>query len=289
MPQPGYKEPALHLTIGDVQARRKQLHKVDPPIWRNYPLMISLAAFALSLCTTFVSIWTARVKDIHDRQSDLTAALQRFQDLSFKDVETSEKFRGTPFETFASDLIHTQMDFAIEKAQGLALDLDTDASYPDLMAAAGHAHLPAEFRSAKPILEIALRASTNELDRTEALVDLGFAEFRLAKNDVDRKSAQERFSNALSLDKSEAPDHGAYLNGWVELEWADAIAPVDCEGAKLHFEKGAKILVKLPMTPVIEMQKRVISDRAGMGFPDAQCRPKEDATLLLRRPQSATR
>lgn len=52
--------------------------------WRNYPLLISAAAFALSLITSLISAYTSYRRDIHDQQTQLSFLTQSLQDLLFK-------------------------------------------------------------------------------------------------------------------------------------------------------------------------------------------------------------
>ena len=248
-------------------------------------MLVSIAAFALSPVTSIISVWTAHRKDVHDRQAELATEIQRIQDLTFKEFEVYEKYRGTALETPMLDVIRGQLMSTKQKARELAIRLDAEVTHAELNTLAANAILTGEFSAAKPLLNVAYRNARTSLEITQSLGNLGIVEYRLATNSEDRKLAEERFARALKLDKRDLPFMGKYLDSWVELIWADSIAPFHCDEAKVHFKSAVQALLSLPLDPQAESTRRAALARTEQGFPAAvACRPDKIDGLEIANP-----
>jgi hypothetical protein len=270
------------LRVAGLPRWRTEVEKATLPFWRNYALMISAAAFFLSLSTSFISAWTAHRKDIHDQQSELAGAIQRIQDLMFKEVETSARYRGSAIEVAALDLIRGELLSTTQKARQLAIRLDVNTTHAELTTLAAGAIGMGENPTAKTLLQIAYRNARSAAETMQTLGNLGIVEFRLARSAEARTRAEKRFAEALAVDKTEMPDNGRQMATWVELTWADVVAPFDCTAAKTHFLSGVRQLLEIPLNPQAELMRRIAFTRMETGFPFAgTCHPDELPNLTI--------
>src|ERR1700733_15935828 len=93
----------VELLTADELARLRELACTPRKSWwADYGLLIAMAGFPLSLATGMISAYVGYRKDIHDQQAQLAAVLQTIQELTIKQAEVYEKYKGTAYEAPAS-------------------------------------------------------------------------------------------------------------------------------------------------------------------------------------------
>jgi hypothetical protein len=235
--------------------------------WASYPAWITAAAFFLSIGTTIVSIWTAQQKDLHDRQTALTLAIQRFQDLALKHADL---LRSQPGNTMIESLLGAQMESTVNRAHHLASGLGTQAASSELSAVGGLLGGRGNLTGAKQLFELALRAATTSTDEVAALVQLGLTEYRLG----NLKSGASYFERVIKLSTTLRPlQRQRHASAQAYLFWADAVAPHDCAEAQRVFEAGVNHLKEVGGDPSFRVLIEGAKRRASFGFPETPACP----------------
>lgn len=220
--------------------------------WRDYPLVVSVLAFSLSLITSAISAYVAHSRDIHDEESQLAATLTTIQDLNLQQIELHEKYKGTPYEAQASGLVANEYNSVLHRAAHLAVALGSRASTADLTGIAQGVYGLGEYQLSLELLKSALAGAETANDESIALRDLGFYMLRNDRSSDATKLGEEYFERALNLDHewnlSDQPLVVAWLRSSAQLGWAAALASSDCTSAQEHFAEAVKILLGAPDT-----------------------------------------
>jgi hypothetical protein len=217
-------------------AERDQLSTERRRWWANYRAWITVAAFALSLGTAMLSIWTAQQKDLHDRQAELSQAMQRIQDLILK---RAELVRNDPNPNVVISIMGAQIESTVQRAHDLAIGLGKNATSSELLSVASLVGQQGNVVRERMLLELALSTARTPIDRIGALTQLGLSEFRSGSPDM-RKQGTARFEEALKVAEVLAPDWRRHSIVQIHLFWADATAAVDCSEAKKLFATAVK-------------------------------------------------
>jgi hypothetical protein len=244
--------------------------KPQRPWWQDYPFLVSVLAFALSLLTSIISAYVAHTRDIHDEQSQLAATLGTIQDLNLKQVELHEKYKNSPYEGQASGLIANQVNSALHTAAKLGLQLGPKASSADLTAIAQGVYGLGEYQVSLKLLQYALTAAESANDKSIALRDLGFYTIRTGRGGTALKAGEDYFQQALNLDRefdlSDQPLVIAWLRSSAQFGWASAVAPMDCAAAQRHFSEGIKVLSSAPLTIDFEQARSAAKQQWNTGI-----------------------
>src|SRR6266542_1369220 len=92
----------LNIFSSEEIVRLKEIARKSDVKWlRNYPFLVSLLAFLLSLSTAILSVYVSHRKDINDQLSQLPTTMQAIQDLNLKQIEIHEKYKNTTYESQA--------------------------------------------------------------------------------------------------------------------------------------------------------------------------------------------
>ncbi len=278
-------EPAreMELLTADELARLRELACTPRRAWwADYGLLIAMAGFGLSLATGVISAYVGYRKDIHDQQAQLAAVLQRIPELTIKQAEVYEKYKGSAFEGTAS-LITSEINTDMRTATVLALSLGSNATTAELTTIAQGQYAVGDTATAQRLLEDGLSAAQNANDESIALRYLGLLKIRSGTEET-RKDGQALFARAMSLDTKydlkSFPYATHFLRASGAFDWASAIAPFDCAAAQRHFEEGVADLVANPRSPEMDQMRRAAlhaySEGLG-GFPT--CKPSEQTVL----------
>jgi hypothetical protein len=254
------------------------------PWWRDYPLMIGGAGFVLSLATGIISAVVGYRKDIHDQQAQLAGVLQNIQELTLKQAEVYEKYKGTAYEAPAANMITAQVNTAVRTATDLALRLGTNATTAELATIAQGQYGVGDATSVRLLLEAALAAARNANDESVALRSLGFFKIQSATTPDARQAGQVLYARAMTLDAKydlqSLPYSVHFLRATASLDWANAIAPFDCAGAQAHFAEGARDLLANPRTPEMDQMRRGALNAYKFGLGGIlQCKPLSSTSI----------
>ncbi len=256
----------------------KALAENKRPWWRDYPFLISAMAFALSLLTAVISAYVAHQRDVHDQQTELSAALGTLQELNLKQVELHEKYKNTFYEGQVTGLVNNEINSTMHSAAKLAMQLGSKASTADLTAIAQGAYGLGEYQLSLRLLQYALAAAESANDKSIALRYLGFYMIRNGKGTDSFKMGEDYFRQALRVDVdyglSDQPVSVAWLRSSAQLGWASALAPTDCVSAQQHFGEGVKILLAAPTSIDIDQARFGAKQQWTTGIGNVpNCRP----------------
>lgn len=279
-------EPAriVELLTADELARLRELACTPKKSWwADYGLLIAAAGFSLSLATGVISAYVGYRKDVHDQQAQLASVLQTIPELTIKQAEVYEKYKGTTFESTASQLA-AELNTIVRTATGLALSLGSNATTAELVTIAQGQYGLGDSITAQRLLENALSNAQNANDESLALRYLGFLKIRNGATTEARKEGDALYSRAMSLDAKydlkSLPYAVHFLRATGAFDWANAIAPFDCPAAQTHFGEGVVDLTANPRTPEMDQMRRTAfhaySDGLG-GVPT--CKPSGQAVL----------
>lgn len=282
VPTPVADTQAQLLTADELARLRELACTPKRPWWMDYGLLVAMAGFALSLATGIISAYVGYRKDIHDQQAQLAAILQTIPELTIKQAEVYEKYKGSSFEN-AATLITAEVNSNMRTATEIALSLGSNASTAELTTIAQGQYAVGDTATTEKLLEDALGAAKNANDESIALRYLGLLKIRSSTPDA-RKEGDELFSRAMSLDSKydlkAFPYAIHFLRASAAFDWASAIAPVDCAAAQAHFGAGVTDLLANPRTPEMDQMRRsalhAYTDGMG-GFPG--CKPSEQTLL----------
>jgi hypothetical protein len=231
-------------------AALKTLAKRKEGFWKNYPLLVSILAFLLSLTTAGLSAYASYRKDINDQLSRLSAAIQTIQDLNLKQIEIYERYRNTPYAMQAGGLLAGQANDTMRIARDLAFSLGTHASAGALLVVGGSVHSLGDTAAAETLYQWALNASRSSLDEGAALRALGFIKVRAAKSGASVQEGEELFLRAANLERKYPAlpaDALLWEKAATQVFWAGALAPSHCDEARKHFREAVTLL-QVPLT-----------------------------------------
>jgi hypothetical protein len=251
--------PATAFTEEELIALKALANKPERKWWGDYPFLVSLLAFILSLTTALISAYESHQRDIHDQESQLSAALGTLQDLNLKEVELHVKYKDTPYETQAAGLINNQLNSTLRTAGELGLRLGTNATTAELAGIAQGLYGLGDYAATEKLLRYALSAAETANDESIALRELGFYLIRTGKGGAALKQGEDYFAQAFNLDRkydlSEQPYSISWLRSSAQLGWAEALAPIDCPAAQKHFGEAVAILAAAPATIDFDQQR----------------------------------
>lgn len=273
------------LTAEEIILLRRIAGAPEKSWWPNYPFIVSVMAFLLSLSTSLVAIYTSHRRDINDQLTQLSNSIQTIQDLNLKQVETYEKYKGTPYAAQAGGLISTQVNITLNRATDLAFSLGTNASTAALATVGSGLFGLGDLVKSRQLFELALQAARSANDESLALRDLGFVTIRSAGSGNSLQAGEELFFRATNLERKwnlspQPREPIVWLKASAYAQWAGALAPTNCEEARKRFAEAAGILDKslqgIDIAQLREnMQAQEISGIGGVG----NCRPTVPASI----------
>jgi hypothetical protein len=225
--------------------RLKEMAKARRKWWADYPFLISLLAFILSLLTSLISAYTSYRKDIHDQMSELAGAIRTIQELNLKQVEIREKYKGTPDEQRTGGLINNQLHSTVILASDIALRIGTNAITPAIIPLSQRLYDYGEYLRAEDLARLALDAARTIEDEAGALRWLATLKVREG-SDTSISEGGQLFTRAFNIDQkynlTRSPDLVAWIKASVQVEWANALVKHRCNDARLHFSEALRIL-----------------------------------------------
>jgi hypothetical protein len=250
----------------------------------DYGVLIAAAGFGLSLATGIISAYVGYRKDVHDQQAQLASTLQTIQELTFKQAEVIEKYKGTDYEVAFAKLISTSLDTAIKTATRLALSLGSHATTSELVMIAQSQYGVGDQVNVQRLLEKALSIAQNANDESFALRYLAFFKVRNGAAPEMRKEGEDLYARAMSLDAKydlkAFPYAIHFFRAVAAFDWASAVAPFDSAAAQKHFADGVMELEANPRNPEMDQMRRaaLLAYSEGIGGIPT-CKPSEQTVL----------
>jgi hypothetical protein len=232
-------------TIDEFVALKAIAAKAKKTFWTDYPLLISLFAFLLSLLTSIASIYVGHQKDVHDQLAELSAAIRTLRDLNLKQIEIGEKYSGSPAEGKANALISNEIYNTTMMAAEIAFRTGTNATTATIIPISQNIYHYGQYSRATALAQVGLDAARTAEDEATALKWLG----RIKIQDNTPQSIAEGdqlFLRALNFEQKygqvKDPNIMRFIKAGVELDWATALARTNCDDARKHFSEARAIL-----------------------------------------------
>jgi len=238
--------PLQHLfTFDEVVLLKEFTAKKKKKFWNDYPLLISLCALLLSLTTSAVSVYVGYKKDIHDQLTELSSAIATLRDLNLKQIEIRERYSGSSNEVPANALISNEVYNTTMIAAGIAFRVGTSATTASIIPISQNLYHYGQYSRATALAQIGLDAAQTAEDETTALKWLGLIKIR-EHTTRSIEEGNQLFLRALNFEKKygsvRVPNIAQFITAGVQLDWASALAEVNCEDARRHFSDAQTIL-----------------------------------------------
>lgn len=251
--------------------------------WQSLSQTLAVLAFVLSLTTAVISIWTARTKDLHDRQLQLALTINRVQELMLKEAEilSDEVQRRSPMRIQAAHLINGQVFSQMRRAYELAINLGGNATTNELRTVSLFMIGLADFSSAFALLRIAIQAANSPIDMIHSREQLAFHLYHPGSTEEMRKEADKLFFETTEVilpDEDRGHPGARFIRAQTRMMWAEASGAWDCLAAKGHFGKGIEYIRSMGEERSAPQNQRLIRNAVQwikVGFPRApECKPE---------------
>lgn len=269
----------------ELAALKALASKPRRPWWQDYPFLVSVFAFFLSLFTSIGSAYVNHLHDVHDQQTQLSATIAAIQAANLKQIEVHEKYRDSVFEAQASRLIVNEVNSGLHTARKLSLQLGTNASTADLTAVAEGLYGLGDYENSERLLKYGLVAADTANDESAALKDLGFLMIRTGQGGAALKAGNDYFQRAFDLDQkynlSQQPQVILWLKSSAKMSWANALATVDCSLARRNFDDGIRLLSTSPSNIDFDQARAAATQAWRQGIGDVLTCMPDAATPTL--------
>lgn len=238
----------------------RQLTQTKRSSWDHYSVFIAALAFALSLVTALVSIYTSKVRDIHDQQAQLSNLIQSVEDNYIK-LQKPENAGDAGLRNLITSLV-----IALQRqAVVTALSLGGNATSAELVEIAEGSESSGDLTDGESLLKLAVANAKTGNEKSLALRRLGTLDIAGWRNSPERrKQGDDAFRESLNIDEEYKELHlipgiDLYVKIATELDWANALASQDCADARPHFEDALKYVKEADSTPLLIAGERELS------------------------------
>jgi hypothetical protein len=200
--------------------------------------LVAFAAFGLSLVTAILSGIAAYNKDIHDRQTELSAVVEKLVVLPLQSRDAIEKYKSDSSIVIGGILVSINSMLA-HRGYELARKLGRQAPSSELFIVGATLVAIVNYDAAKEVDELALRTADNFYDEVAALRALGTVKIGAASDATERTEGDALFERANKIGQkynrlgSNVPEL-SYTIALTDFNWASAWSVVDCGQAKVH-------------------------------------------------------
>lgn len=251
--------------------------KAKKTFWTDYPLLISLCAFLLSLLTSIVSVYVGHKKDVHDQLAELTAAIGTIRDLNLKQIETAEHYSDSPIGRNANALISNEIYNTTMMAAGIAFRVGTSATTATIIPISQNLYTHGQYSRATELAQIGLDAAQTAEDEAAALKWLG----RIKIQDNTPQSiadGNQLYLRALNFEQKygqvKYPDLIRFIKAGIQLDWATALARTNCDDARKHFSEAQAIIDAAGSNPDLDRTREAVKRNMTDGIDgNASCKP----------------
>ena len=235
---------AVNRRVDDIVAFQKR--KV--PWYRDTALMISAAAFFISIMTTVVSWYRTYQQDVNAMKTQLRSAIQQASGLAVQNAELALKFKDDQQNFLsASSALNTQNIILARQAYSLSKALGTSASAMELSAAANALIASSEMLFAEELLRDAVGRAKNSVEYVATLRLLSGVQFQNGQRGEAAASFQKATGGFdLFPTESNNQDYVNLTHAYSHLFWVNMIVSTDCQQAMQSMEKASQHLSRLP-------------------------------------------
>jgi hypothetical protein len=235
---------AINRRIDDIVTFQKR----KGPWYKDTGLMISAAAFFISIMTTVVSWYRTYQQDVNAMKTQLRSAIQQASGLAIQNAELSLKFKDDQQNFLsASSALNTQNIVLARQAYSLSKSLGASASAMELTAAANALIASSEMLLAEELLKEAVLRAKNSVEYVATLRLLSGVQFQNGQRGEAAVSFQKAIGAfVLFPTESNNQDYVNLTHAYSHLYWVNMIVSTDCPQAMQSVEKASQHLSRLP-------------------------------------------
>lgn len=208
--------------------------------WIHQPtLIISMAAFIISLVTTVASAYRTYRQDVEARKTELRALISQFNAAQLQSIELEYKYKNDPYLPNISSTLNVQNMVTIKQAYLLVKELGRDASSIDFGIIAYALSSVGDMGLAEEMNLKAMETAANATEYLGPVRQLGVLKMQTGKTaeaEVYWKKALNVFDTYPKGAINEQYVH--YTHAWTLLSWAESSG--DCKAVFDHVAAANK-------------------------------------------------
>ena len=259
----------LNRRIDDLVAFQKR----KAPWYRDTGLVISAAAFFISVMTTIVSLYRTHQQDINALKVELHNIIQQANSLILQNLELAVKYKDDNQRALqAASTLNTQNVVLAKQAHAVVRALGNSASSLDMTTTASALMQSSELILAEELLKEAVKRAENSVEDVAAWRSLASAQFQIGKKDEAKLSIENAFDVFKRYPiEANNKDYVNLTHAYTKAFWANVIIASDCQLAKQSVDEANVFLSSLPLTLPQANQIRVELGR--LAVPLVNCSP----------------
>jgi tetratricopeptide (TPR) repeat protein len=237
----------LNRRIDDIVAFQ---NRKGAPWYRDPSLMISAAAFFISIMTTVVSWYRTYQQDMISLKTELRTISHQANSLILQNVELLTKYKDNHQAYMqASSTLNSQNIVLAKAAYSVVKQLGRSASSMDLTQTASALIQSHEFVLAEELLKEAAKRAEHAVEDVSALRILSNTQLQLGKTG----EARESIAKALEVFRRYPAEANGQANvdmtqAYTLVFWANAVGSADCQTVKYNLDRADEHLSSLPLT-----------------------------------------
>jgi hypothetical protein len=232
----------LNQRIDDIVAFQKR----KGPWYRDTSVVISVAAFLISIVTTVFSWYRSYQQDVTAIQGQLSAVLERATALQRTNFDYYFKLKDDPLYGSVSAVLNQENVQLATQAYSLARTLGENASVTQLTNAAFFLMASDLSIPGKELLDKAAQRADNSVDYVAAMRLLGGLQYKLG----NPEAGNEAYAKATrAFEKFPSERNESYENltqAYTHIYWANMLQLADCNAAAEHMRTAEKFWNKIP-------------------------------------------
>jgi hypothetical protein len=279
----------LNRRIDDIVAFQKR----KDPWYKDTAVMISAAAFFISIVTSTISAYRTHQQDVNSLKDSLHNIIRLYHavnmhtaELRFtalNDLPDPFDARGDPdnprakwsreFDRTLSNATATENALLTKQAYSLAHELGKDASSVDLGEVGSILYETTQLRLSESILNDASNRAENLVERVGALRGLGQTQFLLGKRDESNATMNQALNVFADYpEEAKDPNYLHFTQVFTYLFWIGFVGTQDCELSKKNLADAIRSN-SLTTTPLASQSPKINRAREDLaGCPDNPAR-----------------
>lgn len=214
--------------------------------YRDTSVVISVAAFLISMVTTVFSWYRSYQQDITAIQGQLSAVLERATALQRTNFDYYYKLKDDPLYGSVSAVLNQENVQLATQAYSLARALGENASVTQLNNAAYFLMASDLSVPGKELLDKAAQRADNSVEYVGAMRMLGALQYKLG----NPEAGNEAYTKATrAFEKFPSERNESYENltqAYTHIYWANVLQITDCNAANEHMRTAEKFWNKMP-------------------------------------------
>jgi hypothetical protein len=264
----------INRRIDDIVAFQKRRE----PWYRDTGVLISVAAFFISVVTSVITAYRTHQQDINSRKDALHTVIQQYNATQLHSVEMQLAFLTFARDKSSGPLYEMSQNLSAaatgtaglatallsKQAYSLVRQLGSNASSIDLGEVASILYYNGQFALSENIYKDAVSFSENAFEYIGALRGLAQTQFALGK----KKSSEETMTKALEAftgvypNEADNQDYVNYTQVGTYIWWIGFVGTSDCELSKDNLAKSVEIISHTPVALNAVLQQQIAKPTA---------------------------